>query len=306
MLRLVVWYPLRWILQILPVAWGFRILRFMGKLHFLAAAPANSPLLDNPAPIIPEKKWRKQALKQYFINHYCDQLFILIAPKFTKKTISTHVEIQGLENLDNALDHGKGVVLVHGHLGPAHLPLVVLSILGYQMNQIGNLSDKGLSWIGKNVAFRLRMAYEKKIPAPIVKAGSFLRPVFRALNNNEVVMLTGDGTGRDKKYGLYHEFVFFNQSMKFPIGPAGLSEKTGAVLLPLFVRPGTGRLYSIVIEKPLTPDNPTPNRKNLTNVLDLTQNFIRLFEDKVREFPGYWHFLDRFSPGQLIEEHHAL
>ncbi len=301
LLRLLVWYPVRWLIQLLPLERGFGLLTLMGRLHYAVSVSGRKDLFQNLEPIQPEAGLRDSAVKAYFVNHYWDQLFILLAHKFTRKNLKHHVEIEGIEHLNHALQQGKGAILLHGHFGPAHLPLVALSLLGYPMNQIGNPSDEGLSWIGRKVAFRLRMIFEGRMPARIYKAGSFMRPVFKALQQNEVIMVTGDGTGTPQRYGPYHIYNFFNKPVAFPYGPGRLSDKTGAPLLPLFVIPGAEKRFRICIRKPLIASG-----QGETRLLNLTEQFIHLLENRVRTNPAYWHFLDRFCEGKLVEEFHDL
>jgi len=138
------------------------------------------------------------------------------------------------EHLNQVLLNGKGCILVHGHFGPAQLPLFALGLKGYNINQLGLPSDEGLSLVGKKVAFKIRQVYEGMIPARIVSAESFLRPLFKHLETNGILMMTGDGTGGDKFVGKFLPVKFFNQEVLFPTGYAALSLKTGAPILPLF------------------------------------------------------------------------
>ena len=298
-LRLFVWYPLRWLVIALPVRAGIFVLRSMGDLHYLLARGRRSLLLENlrrmNLPGGGGGRQERAAVREYFRNHYIDRLLIFIFPKFDLKAGERLVEISGLEHLDDALRLGRGAILVHGHLGPVHLPLVVLARLGYRMKQIGLPSDEGLSWIGKNVAFRLRLRYENLLPAEIIHAESFLRPAFRWLRENGILMITGDGSGTQKRVGRHCRCPFFKQPVFFPLGPFLLAGKTGAAILPLFVTPGTRTAYRVVIEAPFVVGKGGENE-----AAELTREFARRLEARVAEQPGYLHFLDRFSPGNLI------
>lgn len=299
-LRLFVWYPLRWLIIVIPVKWGIAILRTMGDVYYLFSKDKKTMILNNLSRLKVNigmgHEGDNKILKEYFRNHYIDRLLIFIFPKFSREEIDKFVEIEGLENLDNALKPGKGVILVHGHFGPVHLPLVALARLGYRMKQIGLPSDEGLSWIGKNVAFRLRMKYESKMPAEIIKADSFLRGAFKWLNDNGVIMITGDGSGTDKRIGRHEVFRFFQQPTMFPLGPAILAERTGAALLPLFIVPGdNGKPYRIVIEKPLSLEQDNGGKSK-----EITGGFVKRLEYYISRYPGYMHFLDRFCPDGLI------
>ncbi len=297
LLRLVVWYPVRWFILIMPARNGIALLKWMGDLHYYVVGRSKSAVLaENLKRIGGKTGGIGRVIRTYFQNHYLDQLFPLIFPKFTADNINQYVTIQGLFNLDNALKKGKGVVLVHGHLGPVHLPLVALALKGYPMKQVGNPTDEGLSWVGRKVAFRLRMKYEKKIPAQIIKTGSFLRPVFQALNNNQVVMITGDGSGRKERLGKQARFIYLGQSVQLPLGPSLLAIKTGAPLIPLFIVPGEKTDFSVVIEKEIPASGIGEQ-----GAVEQTGIFAELLEGYILNNPGYMHFLDRFSPGLLID-----
>ncbi len=301
-MRLLVWYPLRWLLVALPVRAGLGVLRAMGDLHYTFSRGGKALILENlrrlrPPGTEPDERRDRAAVREYFRNHYIDRLLIFIFPKFDLKAVGRFVEITGLEHLDRALGQGRGAILVHGHFGPVHLPLVVLARLGYRMKQIGLPSDEGLSWVGKNVAFRLRLEYEGRMPAEIIHAESFLRPAFTWLKENGILMVTGDGSGTDKRVGRHFLCSFFNQPLLFPLGPFLLAGKTGAAILPVFITPGERKAYRIVIEEPIAPGT-TGN----DGIEDMAGRFVRRYEARVAENPGYMHFLDRFSPGNLIQE----
>ena len=295
-LRLFVWFPLRWLILLLPVSWGIALLRTMGDVHYSFSRGKKGLLRYNLSRLKGDSAADdEKSIREYFRNHYIDHLFILIFPKFGTREIERFVEIEGLEFLDKALKKGKGVLLIHGHFGPVHLPLVVLSRLGYRMKQIGFPTDEGLSWIGRNIAFRLRLKYESKIPAEIIKADSFLRPAFKWLNENGIIMVTGDGTGTERKVGKHALFKFFNQPVMFPLGPAILREKTGAAILTVFIVPGEKKAYKIIIEEFIMSDY-----KDGEGIQNTTQQFVNRLGRYIDKYPGYMHFLDRFCPGELI------
>lgn len=294
-LRLMVWYPLRWFVEAVPVAFGIKTLGAMGDLHCSFSKGKKALLKGNLKRVDPSMTDEKaeDAVREYFRNHYIDRLLIFIFPKFGKKEIERLVKIEGIENLNAALKKGRGAVLVHGHFGPVHLPLVSLARLGYGMKQIGLPSDEGLSWIGRNVAFRLRLKYESMMPAEVIMADGFLRGAFKWLGTNGVIMITGDGSGTERKVGRYSPFRLCGQPVEFPLGPALLAEKTGAELIPMFITPGEGSfLYRVVIERPI--------EKREGDGEAMTTEFISRYEKYIREYPGYMHFLDKFSPGLFI------
>ena len=287
-LRLVVWYPIRWLLALLPFRSGAAILAGMGNLHFRCSRRKSAQLQATLTALGLGGENPQVAVRGYFQNHYLDQLFVLIAPKINRGNLGDLVTLVGLDHLDQARAAGKGVILVHGHFGPAQLPLVILALLGYPMHQLGNPSDEGLSWIGRNVAYRLRMHYEKLMPAEIIAVRKFLRPAFTALAKNGIVMTTGDGSGREEAFGEHFQTIFLGRPYRVPLGPARLAEKTGAALLPLFVVPDPEKMFRIVIGP-----NIVQAADGRQSPAMLMQCFIDLYEQQVGRNPGYMHFLDR-------------
>ncbi|MBF0317809.1 MAG: lysophospholipid acyltransferase family protein [Nitrospirae bacterium] len=288
LLRLIVWYPVRWLVRLLPVWAGLMLFRMMGDLHYAISGGKRQRLLTNLSTAVIDRCDKQQTVREYFRNHYVDRLFIFIVERFDDRQIQRYVELDGVEYLDAALGYGRGVVLVHGHFGPVHIPLTVLARYGFKIKQLGLPSDEGLSRIGRNVAYRLRLSYEAKIPAEIFRADSFLRPVFVWLAQNGCIMTTGDGTGTQQRLGRYEHFTFLGRPTPFPLGPATLAKKTTAAFMPVFITPLEKNRYRITIEPPLNP----PSQQEIS-ARELTALFVRRLETYVRRYPGFMHFLDR-------------
>lgn len=288
--RLLFWYPGRWALVLLPASTGLFVLRRLGDLHRLIGKRKATALkrgIDLARTFYASEgaQW-DNALKDAFRNHYVDRFVMFIAPKITRDFLAQHIRIQGLEHLEAALSKGNGAVVVIGHFGPVHLPLISLAVLGYSVQQIGMPSDRGLSWIGRNVAFRLRLRYEAKIPAPIILANKTMRPILEGLRKNNVVMITGDGTGTEEHFGRQEKCRFLGRYMAFPTGPGRLCEKTGASLLPMFILPDESKSFQLLIEEPILPDSAGTYE-------GAACCFAARLERRVGQFPGYMHFLDR-------------
>jgi len=297
LLRLFFWYPVRWIIVSLPPNTAFALLRRMGDLHRFLSRGKKRALQRGLALAqqhcnTPGPQWER-ALAVSFRNHYVDRFVMFVAPRMDKDYVLRDASIQGLVHLDAALKRGQGAVVAIGHFGPVHMPLVCLALLGYPIQQIGMPSDKGLSWVGRNVAYRLRLLYESRMPAPIIHAEGSLKPILQGLRSNGVVMVTGDGTGSEQRLGRQTSCNFLGMQADFPLGPARLCQKTGAELLPMFILPGTqGRQFDMIIEEPLAQNNAERDDPAL-----LACRFASRLEYYVGQCPGYMHFLDRLEAG---------
>ena len=167
-LRLFVWFPLRWTIAVLPIRWGFAIFRFMGDVKYLLSRRTENSIFKNLrsafGDTVPDVELARM-LRKYYRNHYVNQMMIFLLPRLDNGNVEKFHTFEGLDKLEKALENGKGCILIHPHFGPAQMPLCALGILGYPMMQLGLPTDENLSFIGKNVAFRLRMIYEGRIPA---------------------------------------------------------------------------------------------------------------------------------------------
>ncbi|KJU82130.1 lipid A biosynthesis acyltransferase, partial [Candidatus Magnetobacterium bavaricum] len=119
----------------------------MGDLHYALSGGKRQRLLANLSDAGIDCCDKQQAVREYFRNHYMDRLFIFIVGRFDDRQIRRYIELEGVECLDAALGCGRGVVLVHGHFGPVHMPLTVLARCGFKIKQLGLPSDQGLSWV---------------------------------------------------------------------------------------------------------------------------------------------------------------
>jgi phosphatidylinositol dimannoside acyltransferase len=297
--RLIVWYPLRWMVSALPIARALSAMAILGKLHCRLSTGKRLILMDNLRAldaIGDQPSLMKETIDQFFETHYVSQLLAFLFPRLNMKNMAAIHEFAGLQKLDRVLANGKGCILLHAHFGPIHLPLFDLGLRNYDVKQIGYLrKPEGLSPIGVRVSFRMREQLERLIPAEIVQANRFLGSAFKHLKKNGILMMTGDGTGRGEFIGNFKPFSFLGQRMLLPVGPAKLANKTEAIVVPMFtIRQKAGHQYVTIIEDPL------PSGLREADNMEITARFLQLFELYVKRYPGLWHFWDEFRKGQLL------
>lgn len=288
-LRLFIWFPFRWAVKLLPTGAGIALIRALGDLHFLASRGRKKRLMDAMAPVLDGTGLGPRgAARKYFENHYVDRLHIFLYPKLkSKESLKRHVRFENIEVLDEALKAGKGALLVQPHFGPVQLTLLALSIHGYDPIQIGYLSKRGLSRIGRAVAFRYRVRYESMLPQ-IIQADGFLGKAHRHLAKGGVVLTTGDGAGGGVFIGEQKPFEIAGRKRPFPLGPATWALRTGAAYIPTFIVPeGAGR-YKVIFEPPISGMHDDPEKDRLY----ITGRFIDAMKKYLAQYPYCWHFWD--------------
>ncbi len=293
-LRLIIWYPFRWFILIMPLPVAFYILKVIGDIHYLFSEGKKGVIRENLSMVFDGKVSFpfEKIIRLYFENHYIDHLHIFLYPRFSKKVVERYFPIEGQENLDEALSRGKGCILLQGHFGPIQIPLFALAVKGYNIKQIGYLwKPEGLSGIGERVSFRLRERYEAMIPTEILSAKSFLRSAFELLKDNGIIMMNGDGAAGRQFIGKHIPVKFLGRDVFFPVGARNLARRTGSIILPIFILRKSPWRFRIIIEKPCNPNLLTEKTGMEKGVME----FVKTLEAYVKKYPCHWHLWDEFN-----------
>jgi phosphatidylinositol dimannoside acyltransferase len=200
----------------------------------------------------------------------------------TTAEVDAGFRVDGAHHIDEALALGNGAILAMPHVGAwdyggawvaHHWPLTVVA---------ERLEPPELfEWFCKQ-----REANHLKMVALGPEAGPVL---LSALRKNELIGLLCD---RDIAGGGI-EAEFFGERTTFPAGPATLSLRTGAVILPNAVFQ-EGRIAHGVIRPPLQFERSSKLR---ADVSALTQLLVSELEALIRMAPEQWHVLQPVWPG---------
>jgi len=289
--RVIIWYPLRWLVLCLPrIEWSFPLFRAMGSVHHRVSQSKSRQVREafsrSGLDLTPAKS--SEETRRFLQNHYESSLLVMLAPRLDLGSLDRCHGFRGLSHLDNALSQGQGAVIIHPHMGPAQLPMIHLGALGHSVVQVGALAlPEGLSRMGQRVV-ELRRECEERLPSRIVSPTRFLRPLFDTLSHNGIVFIPGDGSGFGRSYGRFVRVPFLGKEIPFPTGGVALASKTNAALLPLFTR-RDGKGY---VSELLPPFAPAPKRRE--GYKDGVTRFAALFEERLRIDPGLWLLWDEF------------
>jgi len=186
----------------------------------------------------------KQITKKSFRNYYKRQVETFFFGGLTLPLTREIIKAEGLGNLDTALSRGKGVILLLSHFGSFLLPLPYLGFKGYPINQVTGKQHHGSLFSQSLWKWRQREA--DRLPVNYFQADKFLRPVYKALKNNEIVAIAFDG--RDGS--AYQEIQLLDRKAIISPGPLTLALKTGAAIVPVFVVRQKDDTQKMFIEKP--------------------------------------------------------
>jgi KDO2-lipid IV(A) lauroyltransferase len=226
-----------------------------------------------------EKRVIAVAMADTMISSFFECLYL--ASPFQAK-LEGRATIQGREHLDRALTRGKGVIAVSAHFGNFINLGSIMVRAGYPFHMV--LRDPKSEPIALLFGWFRRRAGQQWInTTPFAQCQ---RQILTCLRNNEIVCLIAD---EHKRHGGV-AVEFFGHPVPTAAGPALLSLRTGAALLPLFVVRQQDDTHTVVIDPPLAYE-PTGDRD--TDVRNLTALFTGRIELYIRRHPAQWWWLNR-------------
>ena len=267
------------IIRFFPVGVARFKARRLADLAYYVLGIRKKVVLDNLSASFPDKSLSE--LKIIARNTYrqfaTTMMELLYFPKWKKEDVDRMVSIEGKEVLDEALNGGKGAVIVSGHFGNWEL-LGACTAIHYKLNYVvgrqkNTMVDDLLNSYrsGKNI---------RLIPMKIA-----LRGVMQALKKNEFLAILSDQDAHE--LGTFVNF--FGRPASTPKGPAVFALRAGCPLIFCsIVR--FGDRFKAKFE---TVPRPQPSGDEEKDVQAYTQAYTSLLESHCREHPDHWFWLHR-------------
>jgi len=233
----------------------------------------------------------QRAVSDTFASYgrYWLELFRL--PKDARGSVEPRFEAQGWEHVETALAGGNGLILALPHLGGFDFAAAWLAGRGVAPTVVVEPVEPPelFTWFAG-----VREAIGMEVVPLGADAGA---AILRALKANRIVCLLSD---RDLA-GDGVEVEFFGERTTIPGGPAMLSLRTGAPLVPagVYFRPRGGHLA--VIGPPMTVEREGRLRDDVARV---TQELVHRFEELIRTAPEQWHLMQPNWPSDHPPEAH--
>jgi len=181
----------------------------------------------------------------------------------------------GREHLDQALAQHRGAVVVTAHVSNWDMLAAAAAVYGYPTNAVTNELPSG----GLN---RLVVASRARIGMKMIPLGaSSLRNIMKALSRNEVVALACDLFAGERGVSV----PFFNRPALFPPGPASIALRTGAPIIPVWVRREPNNVYVAEVEAPLEVSRTGDMARDIQVT---TERIVQFFERIIRREPDQW------------------
>jgi KDO2-lipid IV(A) lauroyltransferase len=210
----------------------------------------------------------------YYALYYLESLRL---PGLSADAVDAGFEVDGYEHLLGALAAGNGAMLVLPHLGGWEWAGRWVSDQGHPITVV-------VEPIQPPELFEWFVEMRSSLGMTVVPLGPQAGAVVaRALRANEVVCLLAD---RDVAGGGV-PVTFFGEKTTMPAGPATLTLRTRAPILPTAVYFGPGRDQHLGIVRPPLEIERTGRLRD--DVALLTQRLAEEFEVLIQKAPAQWH-----------------
>lgn len=197
-----------------------------------------------------------------------------------EEEIRARIEVSGEEVVKQALERGKGVLVLIAHFGNYDLMgLFASRLLGYPVTIITKtLKNQRLN--------ELWWELRQKAGLKTLPSHNAYRACVRALRRNELVGFMLD-QNRPSGQGVFVDF--FGKPASTTPGLAMMSAQTGAPVVPVFMRRRPDGRH-VLEARPVI--EPPPDRKEET-LRACTAAYTKIIEDEIRRDPAQWMWLHK-------------
>jgi KDO2-lipid IV(A) lauroyltransferase len=267
-----------WVMRVLPPGVRYPLAALTGRVVFYAMPRRRRIAFENFAQVLglqtndPQvRRIAHRAFGNYFKMFADFMLMVTLSPEQIRKMVRP----EGRERLDRILSEGKGAIVVTAHVSNWDMLAAAAAVYGYPISAVTNeLPSGGLN--GLVVSSRERIGMKMIGLGP----GS-LRRILKALARNELVALASDLYSGDRGVRVR----FFKRPAVFPSGPAAIALKTGAPILPVWIRRQPDNLYVAEVEDAIEVSRTGDTERDIQLT---TERIVEFFERIIRREPDQW------------------
>ncbi len=198
----------------------------------------------------------------------------LSTPRYSAERLRSLARIEGMENVQQAMARGKGIIFISAHLGNWELAFHIMS------RAIGSLSAVAQSFKYHRLD-RLVSNYRTRYGGQVIKKEMAVKQSLRLLRQGQEVAFLGDQDAGDN--GVFIDF--FGIPASAPRGPIMLALRTDASIINILDIRQEDDSHLITISEPVELEISGDLEKD---VEFNTARFVKHLEETVREHPCQW------------------
>jgi lauroyl/myristoyl acyltransferase len=261
----------------LPPRIGYWVARRAGHLLYRVSPNLREVIATNLRHVLgpTADEARVQALtREACVNVAKGHYELFRVSRLTLDQVRDLVRIEGFDHLMQALARGKGAIAITAHLGNVDLVGQVPLAYGIPISgAVGHVEPERL--------FRFTLKLRQTHGLRLFPSDGPMWGLVRALKRGELIALPID-RGFAENTRLVR---FFGQPACLPVGPARLSRRTGAPLVPVLIERLPGDTFVVHVEPAL--DVPQTGDAD-ADMAAAMEDLVAILERHISRLPGQW------------------
>jgi len=268
--------------QFLPRRWAIGLMQGLGSLLFRIARKSRENTIEQLNMAFGDDKSPAE------IHHLAKKVFqhfgivladVLKMSDLIDQDLDKFISETGTKYVKQAMEGGKGVILLTGHFGNWELLGAWAARNGFPLKVVGKpLFSRHMDKLLVNI--RNRAGYTN------IARGKATREIIRSINNGEALGMLIDQDTRVP--GVFVNF--FGTPCHTPVGAVQLAQKFGVDIIPSFMYMKDDLTYQIECQEAITLDDTGNEEEDLFNN---TQKCSDAYEQMIRRFPEQWAWMHR-------------
>jgi len=258
-------------LSYLPWSVGYLVARIVADVVYILSPGIRTAVSDNIRHVIGSgtdniriRKTTRQVMRNAAKNYFD----LLKVTRIRLSEIKERITVTGWQNLEDAIDRSKGVILVTAHLGSFDIASKILAHRSFRTTVLVEPLDPP-----PLLEHITSLRNSKGLTFMPVRFG-ILKEVIQSLRAGNVILLACDRDfGGD---GL--KLSFFGEETSLPMGAVRIAMRTGAAVVPVYNLRLNGNRYEVFFEPALEiiPGNVQESlEKNMHNLAQVLERMIK-------------------------------
>ena len=282
-----------WVFRFLPFSVSRAYIMLLGKLYYLLNW-SEKVLIRNTFRYVFRRKYAPTDLNQKIkgafrgiFDHYHEKLFVGYShfPRLCK-FLKTKIKFAGTENLQAALEGGKGILLVTGHFGAVEFLPGALALNGYPTSMICRFQTTRLR---KSMGARAAAVGLELIDAD---EGNIILAAMKALKQGRILITECDEFD-EWRLDPHRHGSFLNCRLPSDRTLGLLQKRSGAQVVTALVQRDGKKQYTCNLT--------AVENGAISGGLSLSERCLSVLEDTVEAHPEQWYHWKKF--GKLIKSH---
>ena len=275
----------RFLAKVLPIQVSSALVMVLCDLHFRLSKTDRQAVENNLKIVHKTDHVPYQEVREVFRNFGKNLLELFTMSKRLQPAfIESNVHINNIEYLNEALQKGKGGIIVSAHLGNWEIAGGVLPMLGFPLSVVALAHQDPRV----NALFN---AQREVFGTMVIQADVVaVRRVLEHLHKNRLVTILADRDFRN--HGIMMDF--FGRKTMIPKGAAFFSMRTGAPIIPGFFFHTDDDHFVINVYPPIEPPHLQDGKITDEAARDYIQKYLTIIEDEIRKNPSQWLLFREF------------